>query len=622
MKPYLSSILVLLLFLTSCQIQEKSHMRSILNKPDPHSFADPRKAELKSLKLDLEANFKKNILFGSAVLTLDCLNADTIKLDTDNLTIKRVYSESLKTDLNFEFGKKDRILGTELLVFPNKKITGNYTVHIDYETSSEAKALQWLKPEQTNGKTKPFLFTQSQAILARSWIPIQDGPGIRFCYKAKIKVPKGMMALMSASNPKELSPDGIYEFEMKQPIPAYLMALAIGDISFKATGHRTGVYAEPKILESAAWEFGETEKMITEAEKLYGPYKWERYDLLVLPPSFPFGGMENPRLTFLTPTVISGDRSLVALIAHELAHSWSGNLVTNGTWNDFWLNEGFTVYFENRIMEAVYGKDYSDMLRKLSYSELYSEVQKFMIASPNETKLGINLDGRNPDDGVTSIAYDKGFHFLLLLENLVGREKFDFFLKKYFEFFQFKSITTEEFVKYLRSNLIDDDQWNSTNIEEWIFGVGLPSNCPKISPQRFKAVNEVANNFILNESHEFESKLWSTHEWLYFFDLLKKSEITEKGLKELEKRFHFTHIENSEIFAAWATLAIPRDYQNIDFDDKVSEFLKRVGRRKFLTPIYQALINSGKKAFAQKIYSEARSGYHSVSQETLDDLLK
>jgi len=245
-----------------------------------------------------------------------------------------------------------------------------------------------------------------------------------------------------------------------------------------------------------------------------------------------------------------------------------------------------------------------------------------MIASPNETKLGINLDGRNPDDGVTSIAYDKGFHFLLLLENLVGREKFDFFLKEYFEFFQFKSITTEEFVKYLRSNLIDDDQWNSTNIEEWIFGVGLPSNCPKVSPQRFKAVNEVVNNFMLDESHEFESKLWSTHEWLYFFDLLKKSEITEKGLKELEKRFHFTHVENSEIFAAWATLAIPRDYQNIDFDDKVSEFLKRVGRRKFLTPIYRALINSGKKVFAQKIYSEARSGYHSVSQETLDDLLK
>tara|TARA_B100000497_G_scaffold127593_1_gene169941 strand:+ start:1814 stop:3631 length:1818 start_codon:yes stop_codon:yes gene_type:complete len=604
-------------------MKEKSYKNLNLNITDPHSYADPGKAALKNLKLDLEANFEKNILFGSAILNLYCLNADTIKLDTDDLIIKRVFTESSKneTDLNFEFGKIDSILGTELLVFPKEKITGNYTIHIDYETSPEARALQWLKPEQTNGKTKPFLFTQSQAILARSWIPIQDGPGIRFCYTAKIKVPKGMMALMSATNPKELSHNGIYEFEMKQPIPAYLMALAIGDLSFKATGHRTGVYSEPKILEAAAWEFGETEKMVTEAEMLYGPYKWERYDLLVLPPSFPFGGMENPRLTFLTPTVISGDRSLVALIAHELAHSWSGNLVTNATWNDFWLNEGFTVYFENRIMEAVYGKDYSDMLRKLSYSELYSEVQEFMIAKPNETKLGINLAGRNPDDGLTTIAYDKGFHFLLLLENIVGREKFDSFLKDYFKFFQFKSITTNEFVKYLRSNLIDDDQWNSANIEEWIFGVGLPSNCPTVNPKRFKVVNEVVNNFIIDESYEFESKSWSTHEWLYFLDLLKKNRITLKNIEELEKRFHFTYVKNSEIFSAWATLVIPKSYQNNNFDNEVSGFLRRVGRRKFLTPIYRALINSGKKTFAQEIYSEARSGYHSVSQETLDDLM-
>ena len=288
----------------------------------------------------------------------------------------------------------------------------------------------------------PFLFTQSQAILARTWIPCQDRPGVRFTYNAKVQVPEGMLALMSASNPTQKSATGSYEFTMPQPIPSYLMALGAGDLEFIALGERSGVYAEPEMVRNAAFEFGQTEKMIEKAEELYGPYYWGRYDMLVLPPSFPFGGMENPRLTFLTPTVVVGDLSLVSLIAHELAHSWSGNLVTNGTWNDFWLNEGFTVYFEMRIMERVYGPDFSDMLVALSYDDLQKELAHMLENDPEATILKQDLAGKNPDDGVNAIAYDKGFHFLKLCEQTVGRDTWDAFIKGYFEKYRFKTMVT------------------------------------------------------------------------------------------------------------------------------------------------------------------------------------
>jgi len=623
MKNNVLLISVFIVFITSCQNKSIEFSNANMFTKDPHSFADPKKAVVNHLDLYLEANFNEKILSGTATISLKCLDADTIRLDSYDLIIKKIEALDSKDiiPLDFNYGQNDPTLGTELLIFPQKKITGNYTIIISYQTSPNAKALQWLTPGQTNGKTKPFLFTQSQAILARTWIPLQDSPGIRFTYKAKIQAPKGMMALMSASNPTELSDDGIYSFEMNEPIPSYLMALAVGDIAYQSTGPRTAVYCEPSILESAAWEFGETEKMILAAEKLYGPYQWGRYDLLVLPASFPFGGMENPRLTFLTPTVISGDRSLVALIAHELAHSWSGNLVTNATWNDFWLNEGFTVYFENRIMETVYGKGYSDMLRKLSYSDLKSEIKEFMNSEPDDTKLSIDLVGRNPDDGVTAIAYDKGFHLLLVIENLVGRKKFDLFLKNYFKTYKFKSVTTSEFVQYLKSNLLDKQQWEMADIENWIYGTGLPENCPKVYPKRFLAVESAIENILINPEYNFNNSQWSTHEWLHFLNILGENEITQNDLVKLDSRFNFTNVKNSEILSAWLVIAISQNYKNQDFDKKIEEFLFKVGRRKFLTPIYQALINSGREGFAKQIYSKARDGYHSVARETLDNLL-
>ena len=288
---------------------------------------------------------------------------------------------------------------------------------------------------------------------------------------------------MSAENPTAVNAEAVYSFAMPHPVPSYLLALAVGELEFRPLGGspRAGVYAEPPVVEKAAAEFADTEKMIAAAEALYGPYRWGRYDLLVLPPSFPFGGMENPRLTFATPTIIAGDRSLVSLVAHELAHSWSGNLVTNATWNDFWLNEGFTTYFEMRIMEAVYGREHSEMLAALAHQDLADAVAEAGATSP-DTHLRLNLAGRNPDEGVTSIPYDKGYFFLRLIEETVGREAWDAFLRGYFDTFAFQSMDTDGFLAYLREKLLAGRPGveEKLQIAAWVDGPGIPANCPQV----------------------------------------------------------------------------------------------------------------------------------------------
>ncbi len=435
------------LTLASCANKETKETPSTENTTamtlrDHHSFARPEDAVVKHLELDLKVDFDRKMLSGNATLTIENITGtDELLLDTRDLQIESIVLDDNEAT-TFSIDEAVKYLGNKLSV---KIKPGTKTVVINYSTSPEAAALQWLEPSQTAGGKHPFLFTQSQAILARTWIPLQDSPGIKFTYDAKITVPAGLMALMSAENDTAKSADGIYTFRMPQPVSSYLMALAVGDLEFVSYDHRSGVFAEPSLIKKAAWEFEDLPKMIASAEELYGPYEWGRYDILVLPPSFPFGGMENPRITFATPTIIAGDRSLVALIAHELAHSWSGNLVTNATWNDFWLNEGFTVYFETRIMEKIYGKEYADMLSLLSLGELKETIAQ-MGDTSRESHLFADLDGKDPDEGVSDIAYEKGRFFLNTIEAAVGQDAWDAFLKKYFSEYAFKSMDTKSFL--------------------------------------------------------------------------------------------------------------------------------------------------------------------------------
>ncbi len=491
---------------------------------------------------------------------------------------------------------------------------------ITYGAGSEAKALQWLSPEQTADRKFPFLFTQGEAILTRTWIPIQDSPGIRITYNARVAVPKELMAVMSATNPQERSSDGSYSFRMDQPIPPYLIALAVGDISFKPTGPRTGVYAERSMVDTAAWELADMEKMVEAAEALYGPYRWGRYDVIILPPSFPFGGMENPCLTFATPTIIAGDRSLTALIAHELAHSWSGNLVTNATWDDFWLNEGFTVYFEHRITEKLYGKDYNDMTSLLGYQDLLANMAEIDSgAHPHDTALRLHLEGRNPDDGMTDVPYEKGYAMLRVIESKVGRPKFDAFLRRYFDHFAFHSISTDTFKVYINKELLVPEKI-AMNLDDWIDKPGLPANVVIPVSNKFNLVDaEIARWNQGTPAMDLATAGWSTFEWMHFLRHLPTGQ-TEKQMDALDAAFHFTASGNSEILAAWLEQCVKNDHEKAY--PKLAEFLTTVGRRKFLMPLYQELAATPKgKLLAEKIYAKARPNYHSVAVRTVDQML-
>lgn len=626
-------ILFLGLFLNSCGTNEiledeEQSKKVIINQPirDAHSYANLDEIKTKHIHLDLEIDFENKSIYGVARHEMINNNADTAIFDIKGLEINRVTigRKGKEENTDYVIGKEDPILGAPLSV----KIDSNTTfVNIYYKTTKDSDALDWLDPILTNGKKHPYLYTQGQAILTRTWIPSQDSPSNRITYSADVKVPKELMALMSAKNPTKKNDKGEYHFEMKQAIPVYLIALAVGDLQYKKIGPNCGIYTEPSMIKSAAWEFTDLHKMIVAAESLYGKYQWEQYDVIILPYSFPFGGMENPRLTFANPTLIAGDRSLVTVIAHELAHSWSGNLVTNATWDDFWLNEGFTVYFENRIMESIYGKEVSDILALIEFQELESEMKEINEGDhPEDTYLKLALNGRDPDDGMTQIAYVKGAFFLKTLEETVGREKFDAFINTYFETYKFKTLTTETFEEYLNEKLLKPNKIKF-NTKEWLYKKGLPKNCVKIISPRFEKIQLLATNFAAGKNIFYAKKKKDvltrdkhiTQEWLAFIRELPRN-IDVKKLQLLDEKLNFKACGNAEIMTEWYVLGIQAGYKNIN--PNIEAFLKKVGRRKFLLPIYKTLAkNKENLEFAKKVYKKARPYYHSVSKKTMDELL-
>jgi leukotriene-A4 hydrolase len=548
---------------------------------DVHSFSRPDQARVRHLNLNLRVDFDQKIIAGSAEIHYDRISGNELILDTRGLTI-----ESIDNSPSWEHGPAHAILGRPLFIRLGQG-SGPVTVH--YTTSPAASGLQWLDPPQTAGKRHPFLFTQSQAIHARSWVPCQDSPGVRVTYSARVCAPAPLRAVMAA-----VERDGV--FHMEHPIPSYLIALAAGDIARRDIGPRSAVYSEPAVLDAAAYEFADTESMIQAVEALYGPYRWGRYDILVLPPSFPFGGMENPCLTFATPTILAGDRSLVSLVAHELAHSWSGNLVTNATWSDFWLNEGFTVYVERRVLEKVYGPRRAAMEAVLGRGQLEDEFARLPV---NDRVLHLDLNGRDPDDGCTLVPYEKGALLLRTIEAAVGRERFDDFLRAYFDRFAFQSITTAEFEEYLRTALPD----NPVPLQPWIYQPDVPAGASEPHSDAF-------------DNLTWPSPEWSTHEWLHFL----RSQ-SSPDMPRLDREFHLGESRNSETLHQWLLMSVQQGYQ--PGLETVEAFLCSVGRRKFLKPVYTELMKTESgRARARAIYARARPGYHPIAQATLDALVR
>ncbi len=587
---------------------------------DPHSYGNSHEVCPSHLALELTLDFTQRRIDGRCDLTLAWLQPDVthIDLDTRDLTITAVTDHE-GHPLSYELGPPHPFMGSRLRIhLPERQ----ETVRMIYHTHADAAALQWLTPAQTTSEQLPFLFTQSQAILARTWIPCMDSPGVRTTYDAVVTVPPGMTAVMGAHHETHEPEHGRFRFTMPYAIPAYLIALAAGELAFRAISDRTGVYAEPAVLERAAWECADMDHMIQAAEALYGPYRWGRWDTIILPPSFPFGGMENPMLTFATPTILAGDRSLVSLMAHELAHSWSGNLVTNATWGDFWLNEGFTTYFERRIVEALYGNDLAEMQWLLGQRTLAHTIDRLTPAEPEFTKLRMNLDTRDPDDAFSELPYEKGANFLRVLENHFGRPAFDTFLQQYFEDHAFENMTTSRFLELIRDRLFHGDvtEWETLRIHDWIDQPGAPDNMIIPNSNHFEQTRAAANTFMSEgQLPTPASDTWATAEWLDFLHSLPENIALDK-LQQLDEAFRLSQSGNAEILYAWLAVCIRNTYEPAF--PVVEDFLCRQGRRKFLHPLYGALwANPHSRDLAVAIYRRARPGYHPIAVATIDGIV-
>jgi len=590
---------------------------------DPLSFARYDQVRTTDLHLDLKADFARKTLDGYAELSLNWIDksARTLVLDTRQLKIARVQvrrPDGSWAPASFMLDKQDAKKGSALRIAlqnqPEK-------VRIYYRTAPSASALQWMNPEQTLSGKRPFMFSQSETIDARSWAPVQDTPAVRFTYSARIDAPAGMRVVMSAEGDQHATGKGGWSFRMPQPIPAYLLAIAIGEIELRNLGPRTAVYAEPGRIEAAAYELGDTEKMVSAAEALYGPYRWGRYDMLVLPPSFPIGGMENPRMTFLTPTMIAGDRSLNDLIAHELAHSWSGNLVTNASWKHWWLNEGFTTYVTTRIVESLYGKDVADMNLQVEQAEAVASLKD--IAPAKQALLTKDPD-TNPDTYTDEgLAYPKGAWLLHTLEQRAGREVFDPFLRGWFDQHAFQSATTDEFVDYLRKNLLAKNPaiMGDAELDEWLHGSGIPSTAQYVNSPRLAALDAKRDAWLKGElaTSLLETQGWIALEWMHFLNGID-GKASAAQMKELDEFFKLRETKNNEIGFRFLLASVHAGY---GVREALNAFLMSVGRQKFVVPLYKALLtNPNEAAWAKGVYAKARPRYHPETQGSVDKLLK
>lgn len=586
---------------------------------DEHSFSVAEKAVVKHLDLDIKVDFETQTISGKASWKIDNVSkGKEIIFDENTLEIQKVTLGDDEKPAKFKLGTEVEFHGKPLIVTIEPTTT---KVNIYYKTTKDAVALQWLSPQQTADKTKPFLFSQGESIWTRTWIPCQDSPSIRFTYNAKVTVPNDLIALMSAVNPQKKNGTGIYTFVQNKKIPSYLMAIAVGDLAFKSIDNRTGVYAEQSVVDKAAWEFAELGKMVYAAEKLYGPYRWGRYDVLVLPPSFPYGGMENPNLTFLTPGVISGDRSLTSILAHELGHSWSGNLVTNATWDDVWLNEGFTTYVEHRIGEAIFGKEEAKMQDVLSRKGLQDNITEMGAKNP-DTRLKVDTQGRNPDESLSDIPYEKGYAFLQTIEDAVGRKKFDAFIKAYFNAHAFQSITTEDFVAYINKNLIkgNADLEEKIKLDEWIYNPGIPSNITTPISEDFIKIDSIQANWRKNGIKGLANQIKSTTEKQHFIDYLPE-DLTEKEMAAIDAEFHFTDKGNFVIKRQWFVQAIKHNYKAAR--TAIENFMIATSRTGSLETLYKEMIKTPEgKDWAKQIFEKAKSGYHLTTVQDLQRTLK
>jgi len=617
-----ASALGVLVF-TSCAAQETPVSETVTEKrvtQDHHSFSRPDLVRVTHADLDWTVDFDAREIRGSVTWSVERAPGaedEPLILDSKGLIIESVYSGKGQP-VEFGFGADDEILGAPLLI---DVAPGDRTVTVAYRTGPDAAALQWLAPEQTAGKMSPYLYSHSWPINARTFWPCQDSPAVRFTFEAAVTVPADLRAVMAAQMLPGGGSDKPFLFRMPQSVPSYLVAFAVGNIVHRELGPRTGVYAEPSVVDAAAFEFADTEAMLETVEQLYGPYRWDRYDLLVMPPSFPFGGMENPRLNFISPTLIAGDRSRVSVVAHELAHSWSGNLVTNASWSDIWLNEGPTCYVEQRVLQSFFGIAYADMVDANYFEDLMKEMPTL---DEGFTALhNVSLEGRDPRDNFSEVPYTKALLFLRVLEKAVGRETFDVFLRRWFDDNAFQSRTTMDFENVLARDLFggDEARMQSLQIEEWLYGTGLPDNAPVITSEKLDRARLEAEAFVNGDktAPELPGDEWSAHEWIRALRSLP-ADLPESKVAQLDVAWSLSDSGNCAVLKEWFLVCIRSGYERAD--PALERYLHEQGGMWYLKPLYAELAKTPEgKERALAIFSKARPLYHESTAYEINKIL-
>ena len=583
-------------------------------KHDPHSYADLAQGTISHVDLQIKIDFETYILNIEAEYQLKEPVSGSFFLDTASLNLENAQANG--QPLNWEFDERDEILGERLHL---KGLDHASSFTLTFATSPDARALQWLPEVQTAGGEHPFLYSQCHAIHARSIFPCQDTPSVRFTYSATVEVPKPLIAVFAAEQAEvvDRGKSQVFLYKMPQAIPSCLFALGVGNLAFRELGPRTGVYAEPEIIESAAWEFAENEEKMDEAEKLLGPYLWGRYDLLILPPSFPYGGMENPRLTFLTPTAILGTRGQTSLISHELAHAWTGNLVTNATWEDFWLNEGWTTYAEARITEILEGKAVNELADVFGEHALAEIMERVGMDSPL-TCLKVPSEGRDPDVTFTAIPYIKGYYFIRECELAVGRGRFDAFIQKYTGTYQFQSLTTEGFLEFLKDEL--PEVYEKVDVRAWVYETGMPKTWSK---PRSDLYDEVQAALVDYQQGTRPTKAqvadWHRLQTLSFLQALPKK-IPVEDCKYFEEILELESKNETGHYSFFYETCITSEYEEIL--PHIEAFVSSIGVRALVLRIFRAMIaTEWTKGHARRIFEQVREHYHQVTVHVVDKLL-
>jgi leukotriene-A4 hydrolase len=637
---------------------------------DKSTLSNPRYTRAKHVNWKASVDFENHCISATATYDIEILDKSckSIQLDTRGLDISFVeVNGGVVKDWILDGDIKGKLHLGQRLTIPLKEQDaekGSLELQITYKTSSDPEkcsAAQWLTPAQTSGKQYPYLFTQCQSIHARSIIPCYDCPAVKMTYTAEITVPKWATALMSALPIKEDTGEAIskwakgvisavageatkdkhtFNFEQPVPIPAYLLALAVGDLASKDLSPRCRIWCEPCTLKAAADEFHETELFLKTAEEITSmPYAWKRYDLLVLPGSFPYGGMENPCLTFVTPTLLAGDGSLVCVVAHEIAHSWTGNLVTNKTWGHFWLNEGWTTWLQRRIMNKIENVPHDMDLDAIGGAQFLK--QDIEMLDKSMTSLYLKLGDGDPDESYSRVPYEKGFHLLYALERMVGEGVFLELVEAYLKKFAYGSVTSEEFRNFCIGFWKDSNPEAYTKVknfewDEWVYGTGMPP-LPEFNKSLAEAAEALAATWVAFDCDEEEGGVrepsvdisdWTSAQKVCFLNTLLKL-VQEDGsgklkklklstLKLMQMRYCFQESKNAEILFRYCMLAVQSEDEGIY--PIVVRFITSQGRMKYIRPLYRVMFASttGKgREIAVETFLKNKDFYHPIASKMI-----